>query len=944
MNIETEVDDLISFLDSQMWIEFKQIIPETGKKVASNLINILNKNISEGKMTIEGIFQNFNFVDLVNSFSSLPNLNFFNMCINICKDIQIVQLFVEKIIVSLPDFVIGCLSNENFSVNYEFFEKIAQLSVFLFNYNYSKTVKIQEILMKIPIEIAAKEIFDFLNNYQSSSNEIVENSRLNKHSFIDLIQKVSSKNEILFWNFVKKNVKKENKISFELLTKAMSGIKEFHLLFELDENCEEKNKNEIVFSISELISYFEQTNEIHEKLIDLYNSDDKKLFNYLIKSIEQSIEIPESTKTEFLNKLRSMNMVSNTIDIEKLNLNLNDHIVTIDQVIEYIERSIIGCENFANKLFNIFHLSFMEQNEQTVKSFCDQFYLKYINKLQFQTLDKLAEVAVQFLTKDLIQQHRASLSALAIRLPISRYINKLFFNELNSTQTQSDYGKNIQKNVIKEISILENLHIAAIQTCNYLKLNSQGGSSFSSSQKIRSKKNINQNSLNIISSNSQISRTNSNPNSIENSYCDKCKLSLVKENLNKTVVGIDRKLILRLRWRTLRDDASSICTFLPEFIQLCESDEKLFLKWEASCSYPTGIKRNQILMKLGISNNGEIISPLIYELLKIEASVDDNLIEILNQIFSNNIDLKTLKIPENPNLSILFRFNFLWCTAVMYHPQICKVLRNPSKEISLSLFRSLLSLSITRDFLNNEIRISDFTEEDDRSTKMFDQLFTTFPLGFSAIISQSTNYGSLKDSIKTKNFLQDLNFISKLKKPPQINSAEQILNGFKKPSKNMPRYLIVSVAFEFAKRKELLRLADLANGDQNWVFFCFFFSITFQYFDVSVNLLKKFDFLFDFIHKGVGEENLFVGHGKWKSGLIKFFNYCSSNDIAFNEHRSWILLANEISQNSLSSSNAVPLKKDEEIRSDDADWITKDPIEQSNSSSPLSSQNFSNPQ
>lgn len=938
-------NDLISFLDSEIWYNFKQIIPNSGLNVRDNLIDILYHQIIEGKLTIENIFQRYSYNTLADSFISSPNLPFLHLCLTLYSKLKFIEPFLENIFVNSPTTIINSLDNASFTGNYDVLTNIAHISVFLLNYNDSSSMKIREILIKIPIEITLKETFSFASSFNKDKQGEHSLGTFNIDEFSILLQTLYSKSGTSFWNIVKTVIIKEDSFSIELIRKSLNKAKEYQSFMNsvpMQTNfISNQLKIQMTSSISKLIQFFERTGEIDQSLTDLYKSNDKETFNYLVKSIEYTSECSETSKLNFLNKLRSLKMISSSIEIEELNLNLNlnDKTVSIDQIIEYMERSKVGCEQFASNLFNVFHLSYMKQTDQTMKSFVDQFYKKYLKKLQFQTLDKLAEIAIDFLKSDLIQQHRLSLSALAIRLPISKYVNKLFFNEFElkakSSKSGTDLINVIQKNILKEISIIENLHLAAIQTCTFLKLNARG---YLNSQKNRNRNKSQGCSLNIISCDVNYS------NSSENSMNDECTLSFSNSNLNQTVTTFDYKLLLRLRWRTLRDDTSCILSFLPEFVQMCESDEKTFLRWESGCSYPTGTKRNQILMKLGLLNDHEIIPSLFFELMKVEDGVDDSFIEILNPTFSNNIDLKMVKIPERPNISVLFRFNFLWCTAVLCHPKICEILRNPTVEISLSLLRSLLSSTVICDFHNNnEVIIPDFTQNDEQNNKYFDQLFTTFPLAFSAILSNSSSFNS--SQCNSKYLKQDLAFISKFKKPSQILQAEQILNGIKKPLKNMQRYLVISVSFEFAKRKNLLHLADIANNDQLWIFFCFFFSITFSMFDVSVTLLKKFTFLFDYLHKGVSEENLFAGPRKWTKGLIQFSKHCSDNNISFDDRKEWILFNNLTQNNDLFGN-----KNDDIVSSKKDEWMIKAPINDSTTSSPLSSQtstheaNFGSPQ
>lgn len=808
--LDTNFQELFRFFDSQQWRDFKDELPYEGTTIKTTLIDRLTSNISSRKITIENVFLMHSYSLLYNSFLLSPNMGFLHQCFLFYQQSILVLPFLENIFLKSPQTIIQCLEIPIFSTNLQILQSISRISLFLTNFNPMSSLKFLAIFKKINIDIVLKEIISFINstpnnqlNFDVFSTLISNLSRINRH-FWELFDALIGDNRCQFLGLLQSTFNNDEEDEYDLII-------------------------EKVPSISQLIESFLKTRQIPQFIIKLYQKD-KPNFDYLINSIQRC---NKKGKDELLRHIQQQKLIDVEVDFTPIMQSAlqNEHSVTITSIISYMDRSQTCCEQFSPKLLNIFHQLFVKQTAETVKSFVNQFYSKVIKLMQFQTIDTFTEVAMKFLKSDLLDQHRSSLSVLILRLPITKYVPDLFFDQSNQTSSA---------NLMKEIRIIEGLHKAAIQTCNYLTVNA--ASSFSSP-----KPHGNQLTIHLRDSNDD----------------------------NQSTVGFDKRILMRLRWRTLRGDSSSNLSFLPEFIQLCDSDERLFVRWESQMPKPDKIvQRSQILAKLGITTNKELISSLINELLRIKAPLDKTFLQIVIPIFSNNCDVSSLKIPENPNLNVLFRFNILWCSSVMCHLKVIERLRNPSIEMSASLFRCLVSSPF---FCN---------DNNEKINSDHEKLFSIFPLGFSALLANSASFSDTSVDMCYLNHEND--FFSKYPKPPKLILAEQILNQTKVPPTNMPRYFVISVVFESAKKspQHIEWLANHCKGDELWISICFFFAVVFNHYEIAVNLLSSFEFLFNYLRKSVNEENLFVGKGKLKDGLIQFSLFCNKNEISF-DHKEW---------------------------------------------------------
>ncbi|OHT07854.1 hypothetical protein TRFO_23802 [Tritrichomonas foetus] len=858
--------ELISFLDSKQWRTLTQSIDEKERKIKEKIIDKFLEKIRNGSLTIESIFYTNSCKYLTDAFISNPNLHFFTLCLNSMQKNNFSLPFVENSIIYCHEFITEHYSELCFINNNEMLGRFSKILIFLMNSN--KSPGIFKLAQKIKLETFLKTLFNSIDNddefimnnisqFQSFFSQLAEN-----HTFWTILHQMIDSNYPKSFQFLKQVFGKNDTFlslfdNFQISSSTISSTK-----FASNQKSSSSTK---IFSLQQLIHEYKETQAIPKLFFHLFKID-KKTFDYLIISIKSHANSNNSSFScdcrKLLDELQYKKMIN---DIYYNTLHLPDN-NEIEQIINLIDRSKVGCEQFSWRLFQYFNRLYYEQTQQTIKNFVFLFNKIYLQQLQFSTLDSLALSAISFLKSDLSDQHRRSLTALALRLPINRYITDIFLDENNYNSHSS---KILEMFLKVEIQTLEMLHLAAIQTSSLIKTSAN-----SYKRSIRSQKGS---SLKLASQQNSSSLNNA---CLGNSYGKSEIEDHENENLSKNYVFLDKRLVLRLRWRSLRNDSQSFYSFLPEFLELCESDKKLFLKWEASCYNPeTDNQRFQILTKLGLVSLDSI--SLVSELLAIENPTENfvkSYIQIFTSLYESTSKSLDLKLPEKINLKLLFRFNFLWCKSVMHHPQVCEALRNPTNEISQALFNSLASSKrhfsktdkinrIDDSFYDSNFENNDFVTDED--------IFMRFPLGFSALLANS----------KSLDYKKEI---------PQLNNAEKLVLLQIIPPRNSPKYVILSVCFESSKKKTLKQLslkAASSNLDQqdleNWLFYCFFFSICSSDFDLSIELLSKFDFLFNYLKKNISEEIVFFGNGKWIESLTKFSTKCEINGITFPDNKLW---------------------------------------------------------
>jgi hypothetical protein len=204
-----------------------------------------------------------------------------------------------------------------------------------------------------------------------------------------------------------------------------------------------------------------------------------------------------------------------------------------------------------------------------------------------------------------------------------------------------------------------------------------------------------------------------------------------------------------------------------------------------------------------------------------------------------------MKIPECPNLTLLFQLDKLWCPQILNHPKVIEALRNPPFAAAQSLLTSL------------------------RNHENYDELFTDFPHAFAAMLFHFVDLVGPKPRClcDAQLFLTDRSYATLL---------------------IPPHFAIVSIAFVAVKtgKKDVLELMDAVKNDE-WSRYCLFFTICLKQYQSAIEILKRHGFLFGFLKENVKEELLFAGPRKWADSLIEFAIFCAHTDVSFAEHVEW---------------------------------------------------------
>ena len=436
-------------------------------------------------------------------------------------------------------------------------------------------------------------------------------------------------------------------------------------------------------------------------------------------------------------------------------------------------------EAYAHELFNLFHRGVFSRHPSQIASFTDEFERNILRRLSYTTQEILAEIIVEFLCSELQSQHRWSLSILSGRCLISKHIQKIF-----------------ECSCPLEVEILVYLHKGAIAGSTSIRI-----------EGIRQK--------------------SANPGVLD-----------IESDSSTVMAALDHNIIQRLRWRVLRGDSTDSVCWLPEFLSLCDSDLVLFLRWE--CAERPSISVAEILSRIGVTTSASLYPKFLFEMLR--SDPPDEICSVMIPLFSN-ITMESIKLPENPNMNLLFRTRILWCSGVLCHPAVISYLRNPTPEISQALLSSLP--------LESNI----------------EQLFSIFPHAFAAMLY---NFSALTGT-----------------KPRCLCDAYHMVEGKFNVYPDAPKFAIVSIVSAFARKGGSILSLAKAMGSQNWVNYCLFFALCLHQNDVAIELLQHFDFLFHLLRQGIAEENLFFGQGKWTDSLIEFAIYCAHHDVSFAEVEEW---------------------------------------------------------
>jgi len=294
----------------------------------------------------------------------------------------------------------------------------------------------------------------------------------------------------------------------------------------------------------------------------------------------------------------------------------------------------------------------------------------------------------------------------------------------------------------------------------------------------------------------------------------------------------DTRLVLRLRWRYLRNDTMQNISQNPLFSTMIVSDEITFLKWELSSN--DIIDYSEILTKLGIVPSHSIIDELITN-----QNTNIPLYEAI--LKSGSLSFDSIHISENPNYDFIFRTQLIWDRRIMQKPFIKTILRTPTIELTNFLIKSLPQNHIP--------------------------LLTQFPHAFSSIM---VHY----DHINTCDI------------PLYIKEAYDIMNNRLKnstPRKNVAYAIINAILI---KEMPLLEFLDTHN-EQEWLIPSVTLSICIHKFDLAAKIISNWPLSMFGISKSIPYEDIFFERGTWASSLKMFIVFCASNRIVFSEIDQW---------------------------------------------------------
>ncbi|OHT00377.1 hypothetical protein TRFO_32964 [Tritrichomonas foetus] len=896
-DVEVVISQINSFLDGSIWHTFCSSMPNSiHQKCTNNIIQILMKRVSEGSMPPISMFTTNSSSDLVESFIHFPDpkflliahrliiesnkhkymiennnttnhngstLNRFNqngfnqnrynqnpflndlslsqnensyLCNNL--NCSTVISFIELLLQKSPESTFNLMSQNDFSI---FCLYVNFLVSAYFKY---KNNAISSILCTYKLSIVLSQVFVLYETISNPTKEQYDNSLTlllllyKKHGdllFTILKSEIPSSlhrqcdnaiNAIL--DFIKLGDDQHQfnySTSFGELFNGSTSDYLVAILLErapktsvaiiqtqiaiinsetgrpLNDYLRNMNSNKIKkFSDSEILNIiksYSTKNTIPQSLAHLSMFDRRSLIEEVAPKLRKLAQTNSSAR-HLVNLLEEKKMIPLVREISSWKSIVNtlkdtDH--TMHQFAEAASKTDIA--TFSTEFFNSFHKAVFTRHLNDLKKFCDDIHNNVINKLP--DLNKFSQVVMNYLQSNLIEQHRKSLSLIAVRVPLSNAIleKEVFENK-------------------QEINILTGLHEAAIQSCESL---------------------------------------TTNPTPLDQS------------------IYFNPLLILRLRWRQLRGDSTGVSAWLPEFAALVDNDPLTFLKWESLQNEPKNIiKRSQILAKLGITTTFELIPLILKEILMLE-NPSEAVVEALLPILAN-CPLNKVVLPENPNISILFKIEkIIWCKTVMTHNTVTKILREgPPLFVSQTL---LMNFSSNEDF-------------------------EKFPIGFFALLFNSNELIGNKPTILEKSTLiinQQLNL--------QNNSCNTDFDEENQDFeiKRLPRYAKISIMAILSKKR--ISMPNFFESDNECARFFLFFSVCNKEFDNVHTYLKTNPDLINFLRSNVPEEAAFVGSNMWINSLIEFVFYSATYLFAFdNEHdnNEWKAFINIVRQSEWPSS------------------------------------------
>lgn len=197
-----------------------------------------------------------------------------------------------------------------------------------------------------------------------------------------------------------------------------------------------------------LSSQFIQKGSIPQKIAQLHMFEKSTLINKVAPDLRRLSKLSSAAKSllETLEKRKMIPVVKEAASWMTIIETFRDTDSTMSQFAEASQKA--RPTEFAQKFFDSFNKALYLRHSEDVKVFCDKVSEIVISKLN--GLREFTKTAVSFLNGCLCEQHRKSLSLIAVRCPLHEFIESDIFNSK------------------KEVQILNDLHEAAVIGCSYL--------------------------------------------------------------------------------------------------------------------------------------------------------------------------------------------------------------------------------------------------------------------------------------------------------------------------------------------------------------------------------------------------------------------------------------------------------------------------------------------
>ena len=522
-------------------------------------------------------------------------------------------------------------------------------------------------------------------------------------------------------------------------------------------------------------TYFQQKNQIPPFLCQLSIMDRTAMSEEVGPSLQRLGQTSDACLLLY-NEMKRQKLVPKPKENPLFILKKQDG--PFETLINTLEEYCIKGRPFAADLLDSLNCAIYTRHKNDLKQFMSVIETKLLNQLSTKVLLSLAESVSNYMQTDLSQQHLFTLCVIASRLPMTSFIKNIFSSNANT-----------------EVTLLSTLHDAAIASSNLIKLTETPY---------------------------VIEPSRMNPNA-----------SL------PSVASLDRIVMLRYRWRSLRGDAIGFVSSLPEYQKLITDDPMQFLEWELN--EPLPIERSDIIKKLNIRPTSEAL----FLLLKAKKP-NSFCLSSLVPLFSGFHDVM---VPAEPNIKVIMDMGptLLWNEKVLNNPFYHKSLRKCKIDFAKILLQYL--------------------------PQNYEYFFDKYPSIFACIIS---NIPPIVVDI-TQPYYNILN-----------DGAICSSGLFSEASaETFPKSFIYAVSFILFRSK----LSFPENIE--WKEAELFFSILNKEYDRAFKILNVYTDLCYLLLKGCPYEGILCDKGEFLFNLVHFAVHCSQLDI-FIDSELWIQFINQV--------------------------------------------------